>query len=65
MLNQTESLYGFAAWLTCRKEKIVMSSTDNAAPVAAAVAEFVKANGLPKHCRDGWEEELKQPPMDK
>ncbi len=46
-LNPSESVYGFAAWLTCRAEKTVMSATDDAAPIADLVAQFCKVNNLP------------------
>jgi len=46
-LNPSEAVYGFAAWLTTRKEKVVMSSSDDAAIVADLVKQFCEANNLP------------------
>lgn len=46
--------------LTSRSEQIVMSGHDNAAPVADAVAEFQKANGLPDP-REGWHRKIQHP----
>ena len=46
-LNPSEAVYGFAAWLTCRDEKTVMSATDDAAPIANLVVQFCKVNNLP------------------
>ena len=48
MLNPSEAVYGFAAWLTTRNEKTVMSASDDAAPVATLVEQFCKANLLPE-----------------
>lgn len=60
MLSPSEALYGFSAWLTCRKQKIVMSSSDDAAPVAELVAEFCKVNNLPEPI-EGWQNNLVHP----
>lgn len=43
-LLSSEAVYGFAAWLTCRKEKTVMSSSDDASCIAGLVDTFCKAN---------------------
>ena len=59
-LTASEALFGFASWLTCREEKTVMSSSDDAAPIAYLVAEFCKENGL-SDPRDGWENNLIHP----
>ena len=47
ILNPSEAVYGFAAWRTCREEKTVMSSGDDAAVIADLVAQFCKVNNLP------------------
>ncbi len=47
-LNPSEAVYGFAAWLTTREEKTIMSSSDDAAPIANLVEEFCRANNLPE-----------------
>lgn len=46
-ITATEALYGFAAWLTCRKEPVTFGAAYNAAPAAQLVSEYVQANGLP------------------
>lgn len=45
-LSASEALYGFAAWLTTRRERAVFSAADNAGPAAELVAEFCRVNGL-------------------
>ena len=52
-LSASEALYGFAGWLTSRQERTVMSSADDAAPIADLVKEFCKVNSLGEP-REGW-----------
>lgn len=59
-MNASEAVYGFAAWLTTRKEVTTMGANNDCALVAELVAEFIKVNELPK-VRDGWEENLTHP----
>ena len=58
--NASESLYGFCGWLTTRQQKTVMSSKDNAAPIAELVKEFCETNNLPDP-REGWEKKITHP----
>jgi len=51
-LNPSEAVYGFAAWLTCRDEKTVMSASDDAAPIADLVQQFCEKNNLPDVSKD-------------
>jgi hypothetical protein len=37
------AVYDFAAWLTTRKERLVLSSSDDAAPAAKAVQAYLRA----------------------
>ena len=60
MLNQSEAVYGFAAWLTCRKEVTIMSAAHDAAPVVELVSEFCDRNGFPP-VSDQWPKELVHP----
>lgn len=60
-LTASEAVYGFASWLTTRKARTVMSSADNASPVAELVDEFCKANDLAAP-RDEWTRNLTHPP---
>ena len=59
-LNSSEAIYGFAGWLTCREAQTIMSSKDDAAPIAELVDNFCKTNKLPKP-RDHWEKNFKHP----
>ena len=56
-LSPSESLYGFAGWLTTRNEPITISSKHNAAIVAELVDDFIKKQKL-KNPRDNWEKNL-------
>ena len=60
MLSASEALYGFAGWLTARKEVTTLSRVHDAGVAAELVNEFVKTNKLPAP-RDGWSKKLKQP----
>jgi hypothetical protein len=39
-------LFDFMGWLTSRKERIVLSSADNASPAVEAITEFAKMRNL-------------------
>ncbi len=47
-LTPSEALFGFAGWITTRKEQVVASSKDDAAVWARLIDEFCKANKLPE-----------------
>ena len=60
-LNGSESLYGFCGWLTTRKEKTVMSSSnDDCVSIVLLVDEFCKANNLTEP-REKWGDNLTHP----
>ena len=59
-LNPSEAVYGFAAWLTCRKEKTVMSASDDAAIIVELVAQFCETNNLPE-ISSQWPKHLVHP----
>ena len=59
-MSASEALFGFCAWLTTRKEKTVMSSSDDCAPICDLVAEFCKTNKLAEP-RGGWTDGLTHP----
>jgi hypothetical protein len=40
------ALFDFMGWLTSRKERIVLSSADEASPAVEAITEFAKMRGL-------------------
>ncbi len=44
--NASEGIYGFCGWLTTRKEKTVMSSSDDSAPIAELIKQFCDKNKL-------------------
>jgi hypothetical protein len=40
------ALFDFMGWLTSRKERLTLSSADNASPAVEAIAAFAKMRGL-------------------
>ena len=60
MLNQSEVVYGFAAWLTCRDKEITLSAHHDAAPIVELVKSFCEANSFPP-VSDNWPEGLIHP----
>ena len=63
-LSASEAVYGFAAWLTTRKEAVVLGRKHNSALIASLVAKFCETNGLSK-TREGWEKNLLHPVLRK
>ena len=59
-LSGSEALFGFCGWLTTRKQKTVMGSKYDCAPIVKSIAEFCKFNNLAEP-RRGWEKNLKHP----
>ena len=59
-MTASEALFGFCGWLTCREEKTIMSSTDEAGTVVELIEKFMNANSLPMP-EDGWEKNLVHP----
>ena len=59
-LTASEAIYGFCGWLTTRSESITMSASNDAAPVADLIRQFVEQNKL-EVPRDGWENNLTHP----
>ena len=59
-MNASEAVYGFASWLTCRKDKVCFSSTDDSGIAADLVKEFCSANALPE-ISDKWPDNLAHP----
>jgi hypothetical protein len=59
-MNASEAVYGFVAWLSCRKEKTVISSTDNCAPLAELIKQFCETNELTEP-RENLQERLTHP----
>ena len=40
------AFFDFMGWLTTRKERLILSSTDNASPAVESITEFAKMRGL-------------------
>jgi len=59
-LTASEAVFGFCGWLTTRKKKTVMSSSDDCAGIADLAADFCEANKLAEP-RDHWEHNLIHP----
>ncbi len=59
-LNASEAVYGFAAWLTTRKEITMMAGSEDCAPVVDLIVQFCEENKL-EPCRDGWQHNLIHP----
>ena len=59
-LTSSEAVYGFAAWLTTREERTIMSAKDDSAPVAELIKEFCEVNSLGEP-GEGWENNLTHP----
>lgn len=45
-MSPSEAVYGFAGWLTGRKETTIMSSHDDAGCIASLVNEYCTAQGF-------------------
>lgn len=59
-LNSSEAIYGFAAWLSCRRERTVFGSTCDCGNIAELVKEFCEVNSLPI-VREDWHKSLLHP----
>ena len=59
-LTASEAVFGFCGWLTSRKEKTVMSSSDNASPIAELIGQFCDENRLDEP-RDNYTDYLTHP----
>jgi len=52
--NPKETLFAFMGWLTIRRERVTLSSTDDAGIACDLIEQFSKRHGLAEP-RDGWE----------
>ena len=59
-MTGSEAIFGFCAWLSGRKEKTIMSSKSNMAPIADSIKEFCETNKLIDP-RDNWTDYLTHP----
>jgi hypothetical protein len=60
-LNPSEALFGFAAWLSGRKERTVFSSNDECAGPADLVQQFIDTNNLEEVRDDQYPQNLIMP----
>ena len=60
MLNPTEAIYGFTAWLTTRESKIEMGASCDCGGLPDLIEKFVKVNNLPT-VSDDWPDNLIHP----
>lgn len=58
-------LFDFMGWLTSRKERLVLSSSDEASPAVEAITEFAKMRGLSLADADvqSWQQALAAAPL--
>ena len=60
-ITASEALFGFAAWLTCRTQALMIGAKYDAAPVADLIKIWCDANDLPEP-RDGiYAKNINQP----
>ena len=59
-LSASESVYGFAAWLTTREQVTTMGSGRDCALIADLVNQFCRENKL-RDPRDEWSKNLVHP----
>ena len=59
-LTGSEAIFGFCAWLTTRKKKVVMGSTNDCAPIIELIKKFCEENKL-REPRDNYTDFLTIP----
>lgn len=59
-MTGSEAIFGFCGWLTTRKEKTIMSASDDVAGIAELIKEFCEINKLTKP-RNDWAKLLTHP----
>lgn len=59
-LSASESIFGLMGWLTSRKKRISLSSTDDASEAAEVIDKWSKANNL-KPPRKDWHMKIVHP----
>ena len=59
----SEALFGFAAWLTTRKEPLTLGANHDAAPVAQLVADFCDSQSFAMP-RENYADKLKDYPSE-
>ena len=46
-ITATDALFGFGAWLTCRKQPVTFSHKHDAGKMVELIGEFISINDLP------------------
>ena len=64
MLNGTEALFGFVAWLSGRAEVVKLGGSEICAGWPELIRAFADANNLPPVRDDVYPAELHMPPAD-
>lgn len=59
-MSASEAIFGFCGWLTSRKKKTVMSSSDNCGGIADLIQTFCEINNLTEP-REDWTDNLTHP----
>lgn len=59
-ISASEGIYGFCAWLTCRRESITLSEKHDAAPIVELINIYCKTNNL-KEPRENYHHDLVMP----
>ncbi len=59
-LSGSEAIYGFCGWLTCRKERTIMGSSEECAMIPDLIEKFCKANNL-ENPSENWHAILVHP----
>mgnify|MGYP001587878508 FL=1 len=60
----SEALFGFAAWLTCRTQALMIGANYDAAPMAVLVKIWCDTNDLPEPRDHVYPQNIKQPSSD-
>jgi hypothetical protein len=60
-ITASEALFGFAAWLTCRKKPITIGAKYPCGKVAELVDEWRRVNKLPQPRSKVFANNIKQP----
>ena len=61
MITASEAVYGFAAWLTGRKQKVSFGAKCCCAPAAELAGLWCRTNGLPPPRPKAYPKNIKHP----
>lgn len=60
-ITASEAVFGFASWLTCRKETIRVGAKQDAGKIAQLVKEWLEINNLPMPRENIYPKNIIQP----